>query len=97
MEIGQGEMQRLDKEAGKRGRERKIENMRGKERRVSRELCAPQRGGCPRLRFVGNARSITRRTSSAPSHPRRHHSKGHCPKRHGHPLNNPYPISFSYS
>lgn len=45
MEIGQGEMQRLDKEAEKRGRERKIENIRGKERRMSRELCAPQRYG----------------------------------------------------
>lgn len=52
---------------------------------------ATLRGGCPRLRFVGNARSITRRSSSAPSHPRRHRSKGHCPKRHDHPSNNPYP------
>lgn len=57
----------------------------GAGRRAERTVrAAALRGGCPRLRFVGNARSITRRSSSAPSHPRRHRGKGHCPKRHGH-------------
>lgn len=41
-----------------------------RERERERGFRALRRGGCPRLRFVGNGRSITRRSSSsAPAHP----------------------------
>jgi len=49
-------------ERGRRDKERERERERG--------FRALRRGGCPRLRFVGNGRSITRRSSSsAPAHP----------------------------
>lgn len=54
----------------KSGRREDGGTKRGREGERERGFRALRRGGCPRLRFVGNGRSITRRSSSsAPARP----------------------------